>query len=172
MPDTLLIAFELVVACRRRGIPTVAVQHGQFSRYTTGLMAYGFSAPVGHAFDRYCVWSDFFADILRRHSDLIPSASVVVGGVPGTSASGGSNSTSPDEPTIRTPDRRRDRGRPAIGRRARLGPDRRRTARGRASRRRCGRGFAQHRHLRGDPARHARRALPDRSWPTAAAPSR
>jgi len=75
-------ALELAVACRRRGIPTVGLQHGQFSRYTAGLMGYGFAATADHAFDRYCVWSGFFKDILAQHSRIVPPASVVVAGSP------------------------------------------------------------------------------------------
>ncbi|MFW6078137.1 MAG: hypothetical protein ACODAE_00845 [Gemmatimonadota bacterium] len=70
-------------------------------------MAYGFSAPECHAFDRYCVWSGFFAEMLRRHSDLIPPDSVVVAGVAGASAPDGAT-------TSRIPERRRVRDRPVV----------------------------------------------------------
>jgi hypothetical protein len=44
-------------------------------------MAYGFSSRRSHDFDRYCAWSDFFAEGLREHSDFIPPESVVTAGI-------------------------------------------------------------------------------------------
>jgi len=73
-------AYELVVACRRCGIPTLGVQHGQFNPYSVGLMAYGFDAPQRHSFDRYWLWSSFFRDQLLRQSDLYSEEDVFVGG--------------------------------------------------------------------------------------------
>src|SRR5690606_38084532 len=84
--DDYVHAFELVVACRRRGIRTVAVRHGQISRYTAGLMGYGFDGPADQSFDRYCVWSEFFAQLIREHSRLVPAGSVVAAGSPRTRA--------------------------------------------------------------------------------------
>jgi hypothetical protein len=80
--DDCVHAFELVVACRRRGVPTVALQHGQFSRYTAGLMGYGYDGAANLSFDRYCVWSEFFVRLLGQHSRLIRSDAPVVGGSP------------------------------------------------------------------------------------------
>lgn len=80
--DDYVHAFELVVACRRRGVPTVALQHGQFNRYTAGLMGYGFDGERHHSYDRYCVWNDYFAQLLVLHSRLVPADSVVVAGSP------------------------------------------------------------------------------------------
>ena len=73
-------AYELVVACKRCGIPTLGVQHGQFNAYSVGLMAYGFDAPQRHSFDRYWLWSPFFRDQLLRQSDLYRETDVFVGG--------------------------------------------------------------------------------------------
>jgi len=61
---------ELVVACKLLGIKTQGFQHGQFNRYSVGLMAYGFKASSAHTFDKYYVWSDFFRDLLINSSDL------------------------------------------------------------------------------------------------------
>ncbi|HEY3519480.1 MAG TPA: hypothetical protein VGK80_00375, partial [Rhodanobacteraceae bacterium] len=79
--DDYVHAFELVVACKHDNIPTVALQHGRIGRYTVGLMGYGFSAPQNHGFDRYCAWSDFFAEVVKEHSDFISPESVVVAGI-------------------------------------------------------------------------------------------
>ena len=73
-------AYELVVACKRCGIPTLGVQHGQFNAYSVGLMAYGFDSPQRHSFDRYWLWSHFFRDQLLRQSDLYREMDVFVGG--------------------------------------------------------------------------------------------
>src|SRR5690606_4537968 len=41
---------------------------------------------ANQSFDRYCVWSEFFAQLLRQHSRLVPPESVVVAGSPRTRA--------------------------------------------------------------------------------------
>lgn len=79
--DDCVHAFELVAACKHHDIPTVALQHGRIGRHTAGLMGYGFSARRSHGFDRYCAWSDFFAEVLREHSEFIPPESVVAAGI-------------------------------------------------------------------------------------------
>ncbi|HJU08123.1 MAG TPA: hypothetical protein VJ727_06535, partial [Rhodanobacteraceae bacterium] len=79
--DDCVHAFELVAACKQHNIPTVALQHGQIGRYTVGLMGYGFSARRSHGFDRYCAWSGFFAEVVKKHSDFIPPESVMAAGI-------------------------------------------------------------------------------------------
>lgn len=98
--DDYVHAFELVAACKHGNIPTVALQHGQVGRYTVGLMGYGFSGSRSHAFDRYCAWSGFFADIVKGHSELIPSKSVVVAGIsrPSTAPTNHANSANRERP--------------------------------------------------------------------------
>jgi hypothetical protein len=77
--DDSLHAFELAAACKRLGIPTVGIQHGQFSRFTVGLMGYG-SSGVRLGFDKYCVWGPWFEQILTSNSTFISDDSVVVAG--------------------------------------------------------------------------------------------
>jgi hypothetical protein len=78
--DDYLHTFELIAACRRRGVPTVALQHGQFNRTTVGI-GFGYRGLPLFA-DRYCVWSGFFRGLIEREGGLVASASVVVGGLP------------------------------------------------------------------------------------------
>jgi hypothetical protein len=80
--DDPLHVWELVIACKRRRVPTVALQHGQFSRATAGLMGYGYHGAADLSFDRYCVWNAFFRDLLLRHGRLIPASAIVVAGRP------------------------------------------------------------------------------------------
>jgi hypothetical protein len=72
--------FELTAACLALGIPVLGFQHGVFNKFHAGLMAFGFSGPRPHAFDRYGVWSELFRERLLRDSTLFSPERVFIAG--------------------------------------------------------------------------------------------
>jgi 3-deoxy-D-manno-octulosonate 8-phosphate phosphatase (KDO 8-P phosphatase) len=61
---------EVVAACHLTGIAAIGVQHGIHACFAPSFMARGFAAERNHGFDRYLVWSPFFADRISNDSAL------------------------------------------------------------------------------------------------------
>jgi 3-deoxy-D-manno-octulosonate 8-phosphate phosphatase (KDO 8-P phosphatase) len=61
---------EVVAACHLTGIAAIGVQHGIHACFAPSFMARGFAAERNHGFDRYLVWSPFFAERISSDSAL------------------------------------------------------------------------------------------------------
>lgn len=54
-------ANELIAACKLESVPVLGYMHGLLNRYHVGLTAPGFRDGRPHTFDRYGLWSEYFA---------------------------------------------------------------------------------------------------------------
>lgn len=80
MMDDYVHGFEVIAACRRVGIPTVAFQHGQINGSTVGLLHPTATQGAPIFADRFCVWSELFRDLLIRNGSVADPESIVVTG--------------------------------------------------------------------------------------------
>ncbi len=71
---------EIIVACRRVGVSSIAFQHGHYTKYHVGWLA---MFPTKHAYaypDTLVVWSTYWKDELIRLGTYFPEKAIVVGG--------------------------------------------------------------------------------------------
>lgn len=70
---------ELIVATHKAGIPSLAFQHGHYTKYHTGWLRH--DIPGEPAFpDVLCVWSEYWKKELYRLNSVFPQSSIYVTG--------------------------------------------------------------------------------------------
>ncbi|TAL48872.1 hypothetical protein EPN83_02855 [Patescibacteria group bacterium] len=81
---------ELLVAAQLNQIPSIALQHGHFSKYHVGWLRRGFPGEPATP-NALCVWSEYWKNELDRLGSVFPEDTIFVAGMPTGVANQGSD---------------------------------------------------------------------------------
>lgn len=77
--DHTTVLGKLVAACQLNGVPTLGIMHGNFTRFHSGLFAYGFRAARRHTLDLYGLWTEHYRQRLLAGDLYLPGNTFVSG---------------------------------------------------------------------------------------------